>query len=387
MHGTPRARGVRVLAWFLPVAAVAVLGPGSAAAQSAHTPLNLLRNPSVEDGVLFTPTGWETTAVGLPTIRFGWDTETARTGERSLYLYNTSDAVPVWHNWHQYLTDVSGLVGKDVVFRGWTKTRQITGLGYLLVQAYSDTITVESVRTGVDRGTMRERMGIQPADDPQSERGWARAYFDDELAEWTPFEVRLFVPPTTNLIIARAGIFGVVEIWFDDLELIAEPAAAEAPLPVGKNLLANAGFEDGLRDWDFSLAPIDGLRVHAVSDAHSGERAGMIDSQGRPPVEITSSIFQVLNTRQLSGKRVRLSGWMKVEKLENSTAFLRLWGNGVYGDFRPPVSKGISGTTDWTHMSVETALPEGTTQLWVQAGFSTHYGAVYVDDLSLEILE
>ena len=390
MLRTLPARGNRALALaaLSTLAAIAAaFHADPAAAQAGRAPLNLLRNPSVEEGVLFTPTGWETTAVGLPTIRFDWDATTARTGERSLYLYNTSDAVPIWHNWHQYLTEVSGLVGKDVIFRGWAKTRQLRGLGYLLVQAYSDTITVESVRTGVDRVTMRERMGIKPADDPQSERGWARAYFETELEDWTRFEVRLFIPPTTNLLIVRAGIFGVGEIWFDDLELVAEPPAKEAPLPAGKNLLMNAGFEEGLSGWDFSLAPMDGLRVHLVPDGHSGANSASIESQGRPPVEIQSSIFQVFNTRQLSGKKVRFQGWVRVEELVNSQAYLRLWANGTYGDYRPPPSKGLSGTSEWTLLTVEAKIPEGTTQLWAQAAFATHYGTVYVDDLSLEIIE
>ena len=386
MFRTPQARGHRILAWLLSFAVLGAAGVRGAAAQSNASQGNLLRNPSVEDGVLFTPTGWETTSVGLPTIRFGWDNATARTGERSLYLYNTSDAVPVWHNWHQYLTDVSDLAGKDVVFRGWAKTRQITGLGYLLVQAYSDTITVESLRTGIDRTKLREQMKIKPSDDPQSERGWARVYFEDELSEWTSFEVRLFVPPTTNLVIVRAGIFGVGEIWFDDLELVAEPAAPEKPFPVGQNLLANPGFEDGFEGWDFSLIPIDGLRVHIAPEGHSGNAAAAIASQRKPPIELISAIFQVFNTREFSGKRVRLSGWLRTEDLQRSQAYLRLWGNGLYGDFRTPNSKGISGTTEWTYLTTEATIPENTTQLWVQAAFSSGVGTVFVDDLSLEIL-
>ena len=65
----------------------------------------------------------------------------------------------------------------------------------------------------------------------------------------------------------------------------------------------------------------------------------------------------------------------------------RRWPFRTYGDFRPPASKGISGTTDWTFLETEATIPEGTTQLWVQASFVTHIGKIYVDDLSLEIVE
>lgn len=384
MTRTRSARGVLAALCFVPL--VLVTGV-AAAAEPAPAAKNHLRNPSAEEGVLFTPTGWETTAVGLPTIRFGWDGSAARAGKRSLYAYNTSDAVPVWHNWHQYLTDVSPFVGKDVVFRGWVKSRQLSGLAYLLVQAYSDTILVEALRHGVDRITMRERMGIRADADPQSERGWARIYLDEEMPEWTPVEVRLHVPPTTNLVIVRAGIFGIGEVWFDELALEVHPAAAEPSLPKGKNLLANPGFEEGLEDWDFSLVPMEGMRVRLASEPHGGLYAAELISSGKPPAEIVSSIFQVLNTRQLSGKRVRLSGWLRVHEMESTQAFLRLWGNGTYGDFRPPVSRAISGNSEWTHLTTEAKIPEGTVQLWAQAGFATHDGRLQVDDLVLEILE
>ncbi len=383
MSRPPVERGFIVTACL---GALALLGAPARAAEPAE-PANWIRNPSAEEGVLFVPTGWETTAVDLPTIRFGWDASTAHSGKRSLYAYNMTDAVPIWHNWHQYLTDVTPFVGKDVVFRAWLKTRQLSGLAYVLVQAYSDTILVEAIRAGVDRVTMRRQMGIQPKDDPQSERGWARVYVDQELSDWTPVEVRLHVPPTTNLVIARAGIFGIGEVWFDDLALTVHPAAAEKPLPKGKNLLANPGFEEGLTSWDFSLAPIDGLRVRLAEESHGGRRAAEIVSQGKPPLEIVSAVFQVLNTRQLSGKRVRFSGWIKTQDLTASRAFLRLWGNGAYGDFRPPVSRAISGTSEWTHLSTEAVLPEDTFQLWAQAAFDTNTGTVLVDDLSLEIVE
>jgi hypothetical protein len=379
------ARGTVLLA---AVTALFFLGPvtAPASAAAATDTEQLIRNGSVEDGVLFTPTGWDTTSSGLPTVRFSWDDTQAHSGERSLHIYSVSDVVPMWHNWNQYIAEVNELGGKEVVLRVWMKTRQLTGQAYLLVTAYTDTVTIEALRTGEDRIQVRREMGIAPADDPQTELGWGRKYFSQEIPEWTPVEVSLYIPASTNLLYVRAGIFGVGEVWFDDFTLDVREATPEKPFPTETNLLVNPGFEKGLEGWDFSLAPMDGMRVRLSEEAHSGDYSVLLESQGEPPVQLVSTVFQALNTRQLSGKRVRLSGWMKLEGLDRSSAFFRVFGTGMYGDFQPPVSQSHSGTMDWTYITVERDVPEDTYVFWAQAGFSTHVGKVWFDDMSLEIV-
>jgi hypothetical protein len=346
----------------------------------------LIRNGSVEEGVLFTPTGWDTTVSGLPTVRFAWDESQAHSGNRSMHIYSVSDVVPMWHNWNQYIAGVNELGGKEVVLKVWMKTEQLTGQAYLLVQAYRDTVTLEALRLGQDRLVTRRSMGIAAAEDPQVETGWGRKYFSEDMPEWTPVEVSLYIPPSTNLLYVRAGVFGVGAVWFDDLSLEVREATPEEPFPTETNLLANPGFEEGLKGWDFSLAPIDGTRVLLSDEAHSGAHSVLLESQGKPPVQIISTVFQAFNTRQISGKRVRLSGWIKIEDLDKSAAFLRLFGTGMYGDFQPPVSESFSNTIDWTYVTMEKDFPADTFVLWSQAGFSTDVGKIWFDDMSLEIV-
>ena len=347
---------------------------------------NLVRNASLEDGVLFTPTGWDTTVSGLPTVSFEWAEGEARTGERSLYVFNASDAVAMWHNWNQTILDVQSFAGKELVLKAWIKTEQIQGKAYLFLQAYSDTITIEAVRTGTPRQEMRVKMGYKPIEDPQTELGWSRKYFSTNVAEWTPIEVSLFIPPTTNLIMVRAGIFGAGRVWFDDFEMVSRPAAKESQIKPGKNLMVNPGFEQGLDGWDFSLAPMEGLRIRTSDIAHSGKKSAMMSSQGRPPLQMLSMYFQVLNTRQLSGKKVRLSAWLRTEDFQ-SKAYIRIFGTGTYGDFRPVASRAIGGTTDWTLVSTEATFPEDTYVVWAQAGMDTNVGTIWVDDVSFELVE
>jgi hypothetical protein len=382
---SPIARGVIVFAAALTIGTLLEsldLQESQAAAETQQ----LIRNGSVEEGVLFTPTSWDTTDAGIPTIRFDWDETEARTGKRSIHIFNTSDAIPLWHNWSQNFPGVNELGGKEVVFSAWVKTSQLTGQAYLLAQAFRDTVTIEALKTGEPRHLKRTEMGYKPAEDPQVNLGWARLYIDEELPEWTRFEVSLYVPHSTNLLFVRAGILGVGEVWFDDFSLEVREATPEKPFPEGENLLANAGFEDGLQGWDFSLAPLLGTRVSLSGDAHTGNYSALLESQRKPPVQMITTVFQVLNTRELSGKRLRMTGWIKTEELANSKAYLRIFASGLYGDRRLIVSQAISGTTDWTYITLEREIPEETTVVLAHAGFSTDPGKVYVDDLTLEVV-
>ena len=152
MHRSSVARGVLSvsssrMALLVLAAAMVSLIPAAWAEDS-----DLLRNASVEDGVLFTPTAWDTTEAGVPTVRFGWDKVTARSGDRSLYIYNTSDEVPLWHNWSQMYPGVNELGGKKITFRAWVKTGQMQGgRPYLVAQAFRDTVRIEAIRTGNSR--------------------------------------------------------------------------------------------------------------------------------------------------------------------------------------------------------------------------------------------
>jgi hypothetical protein len=357
----------------------------SAPARAAEE-ANLLRNPSAEEGTLVSPAAWDTTMSDMPTVRFAWDGQEAHGGGRSLYILNTSDVIPLWHNWSQSLLGVNELGGKELTLRAWVKTRAVTGKAYILLQAYRDTVFLEAAKAGIPRLQMRTQMNIKPADDPQLELGWARKQTSGDHPEWTPLEVHLYVPPSTNALFVRAGLLGVGEAWFDDLSLTAGPARPERPFPLGKNLLADPGFEGNLDDWDFSMPPVESVRIRADAVAHSGLQSCLIESQRRWQMEIWTHAFQVFNTRALSGKRVRLSGWYKSEGLKNTFACFSIYATGMYGAFHPVVSNAWSGTNDWTFASYETDIPANTYTVWARAVLNTGAGKVWFDDLKFEVL-
>lgn len=373
-------------------ARLALLGAGLAGGLLAVPPAhaadaeNLLRNGSAEAGTLVSPTGWDTTLSDLPTVRFAWDAGTAHGGGRSLYVLNTSDVIPLWHNWSQTLLGVNELGGKELTLRAWVKTGAVTGKAYLLLQAYRDTVLLEAAKAGMPRLQKRQEMNIKPVDDPQLELGWSRKQISGDHPEWTPLEVRLYIPPSTNVVIVRGGLLGIGEAWFDDFSLTPGPARPERPFPLGKNLLADPGFEGNLDEWDFSMPPVEGLRIRADAVAHSGLQACLIESQRRWRMEMWSHVFQVFNTRTLSGKRVRLSGWYKTQDLKNTFACFSVYATGMYGTFHPVVSNAWSGTSDWTFATYEIDIPANTYTVWVRAVLNTGAGKVWFDDLKFEVL-
>jgi hypothetical protein len=228
-------------------------------------------------------------------------------------------------------------------------------------------------------------MGYKYADDPQLELGWARQYFSAEIEEWTPLKVRMFVPPSTNLVIIRVGIFGSGQVWFDDAQLAVRPPAT-TPLPLGKNLLANPGFERPLDDWEFSLPPTPQAAIVRDSTvAHTGRFSARFTAPVKAAFQTYMNACQVFNARNLSGRRVRLSGWGKTENLIDS-AYLSVFSTGMYGVDGSLAGDAFSGTRDWSFYSVEFDVPKDTYTVWARAGVQASPGTTWWDDLKFEVL-
>lgn len=377
----PLALLLLALLAVLPAAATRVAAaPGSGRAG------NLLPNPGFEDGGLFSPTDWDTTVAGVPTVLFYWDDDVKHGGERSVSIINAGDALPVWHNWNHMFLHAGHLVGRDLELTVWVRSAQMGGgRGYVMLQAYRDTVMNKARDEGTTRDEARTAMGFKYADDPQLELGWARQYFSAEHDEWTPLKVRMFVPPTTNLVLVRLGIYGSGQVWFDDAELVAT-APAQAPLPLGRNLLANPGFERPLDDWEFSMpAAVGAAIVSDSSQAHSGRYSALFTAPNRPLYQTFMNVCQVFNAHNLSGRRVRMSGWARTEDIIDS-AYLSIWTTGLYGIAGSLAGDALTGTNDWTFYSVEFDVPKDTYTVWARAGYQAGPGRVWWDDLKFEVL-
>jgi len=351
---------------------------------------NLLPNPGFETalpGHPWMPASWDTFPSGLPTVFFGRDSSLFHGGQYAVSIANLSTSIPMFHNWSQTLLVGREAWGKDLAFSVWTRSNGLQGRAYILLQAYRDTITKMSRIWKVERLAAKERLGIGPLDDPLLSLGWDRRYFSENETEWVKREVRIFVPPSTNIIIVRCGIFGTGQVLFDDASLVSAPAAPSPPVPLHTNLLADPGFEGSGNDWEYSMAPYEGLLVERdTTVAHSGLASIRMEGGLSGPVSVRTGVCQLITNRNLSGKRLRLSGWIKCDSLQTD-AWIAAYCTTLGGDVRAPTPIVFGGNKDWTLTSVDLDVPPAT--YMVSAWFlysAPATGRLFFDDCSLEVL-
>jgi hypothetical protein len=375
----------RILASAVLLSSLALFGSVAHAAPAG--PTNLLSNPSFEEGGLFSPTDWDTTVAGVPTVLFYWDPDTKHGGNKALSIVNAGDIIPIWHNWNQMIPAANKFAGKDLELSVWTKSAQLSGRGYVMVQCYRDTVMNYAIARNMTRENARKEMGFKFADDPQLELGWARQYFSPETSDWTERKVRVYVPPTTNLVVVRFGLYGPGQVWFDDAQLAALPARPPAPIALGRNLLANPGFERAPDQWEYSLPPTPGAIIEMDSTtAHSGRYSALMTTMQKPGFQTYQAACQVFNARNLAGKRVRMSGWCKLENINDASAYLSIYATGLYGVDGSLAGDALSGTKDWTYYTVDYEVPKDSYTVWARAGYQSTLGKCWWDDLKFEVL-
>jgi len=362
----------------------------SASAKTAAAPKNLLKNPGFEQGVPDHPwmaAAWDTFQSGLATVFFGRDTMVAHSGRWSVSVANLSTYVPMFHNWSQTLVVGREMQGKDVTFSVWTKSIGMQGRAYILVQAYRDTVGKMSRVWDVDRDTARGRLKMSKSDDPLVNLGWDRQYFSESETDWVRREVRIFVPPTVNILVVRCGIFGVGQVMFDDASLTASPARPPEPVALKTNLLKDPGFEENGDSWEYSLPPYEGLTVERDTTVfHSGHASIRMNGGDQGPVSTRAGVCQVIANRGLSGKRIRLSGWVKTDSLLGQ-AYIKVYCSTVDGDVHEPTPAQFGMNTDWTQTVMEVDCPPGTYMVWGWFLFNCPAsGKLYYDDVSMEVL-
>ncbi|MBI1797245.1 MAG: hypothetical protein HY076_03880 [Candidatus Eisenbacteria bacterium] len=374
------------------VCAVLALGvliacpPASRAAAAG----NLLVNPDFEtalSGHAWMPAGWDTSWSHLPTVFFGRDTSGAHGGRYAVSVANVSTLMPIWHNWSQTVLVASEAWGKDAVFSIWTRSNGVQGRGYVLLQAYRDTVGKMSRIWGVSRDTAMIRIGVRATSDPYVYLGMKREYFSDNETGWVRREVRVYVPPSTNILIVRGGLFGVGQVFFDDASLALEPARPAAELPVGVNLLRDPGFEGSGDEWEYSMPPYDDMRCDRdTSVAHDGKASVRFTGGTVGMVMTRAGVAQVIGNRNIGGKRVRLTGWIKTDSLRSS-ASIKLYATTAAGDSDVAAPSLISNTAPWTKLSLEMDVPTDSYQLWAWLLYNAPaVGKVWFDDASLEVL-
>ena len=372
------------------VLAVGLLGACRVAPAIAATPRNLLVNPGFENpmtGHPWMPAAWDTALSAMSTVFYSRDTVAAHSGRYAASVANVSTLLPLWHNWSQTLVVGPEVWNKDVVFSAWTRSNGVSGRGYILLQAYRDTTGKMARVWGVPRDTALRRLGILMMNDPFVYLGAKREYFSDPETEWVRREVRVFVPPSTNLIIVRGGLFGTGQVFFDDASLTVEPARPPAELPVGVNLLQDPDFEGDGDGWEYSMPPYDEMRCERdTTVVHSGKASVRFTGGLMGMVKTRAGVAQVVGNRSLAGKRVRLTGWVKCDSLM-SQAYIKIYCTTLARDEDISAPKLIGNTTPWTKLEMEMDVPKDAYQVWAWLLYNAPAeGRVYFDNASFEVL-
>ena len=364
--------------------------PFAAPAAPTTAARNLVVNPGFETGLSgheWMPAGWDTSDAGLPTVFFGRDTLSPRSGHYSVNIANTSNVWMFNHNWHQAVLVGRETWGKDAIFSIWTRSSGVDGHGYVLAQCYQDTVTRMAKIWGVDRDEALRRMMINNISDPQRELTWKRLYFPEVTTGWVRREVRLNVPAGTNVIFVRAGLIGTGQVAFDDASLTLVPAAPAPQYPLHANILKDPGFEEGALTWEWTVPPFEGAKITIDSTTSHGGHASMLCSdmfEGYAPARM--GMVQVIDARSLRGKHLRASAWFRADSLE-LTAFSKVYCSTLHGMEQSGAGELLSGTFDWTQNSTEFDVPKDATEIWAWFMLNSPCkGRMWIDDASVEVL-
>ena len=368
------------------VVVACALWSGVAAAQG----VNLLRNGGFEEplaGHAWMPTAWDTSRSGQPSVFFGRDSLAPHGGAWSVNVANVSTRVPMAYNWSQTIVVGPEAWGKDAVLTVWTRSNGVEGRAYALLQAYRDTVAKMSLEWGVDRDEALRRLRMNRSQDPVLDLGWKRQQFSESETQWVRRDLRVYVPPSVNVLYVRVGLLGAGQLMIDDASLTLEQAAMPPATPPKTNLLADAGFEGDGNAWEYSMPPFEGLRVERdTTVAHTGKTSVVLEGH-TGILQARAGVCQVFSNRNLAGKRLRVSGWVKTDSLRTS-AFLKAYCHGMYPEaIAIPGWEQFSLNTPWTKTSFEFDVPPDTYSVWVWFLYLTPAkGRAYYDDLSVEVL-
>lgn len=367
-------------------ASAAVCAPRAAAPAA---PRNLLSDPDFERSLIghdWMPTAWDTSEAGLSTVFFGRDSLSAHSGRFGVNIANTSGLWPMGHNWSQTLLVGRDTWGKQATFSVWTKTAGLQGRAYLLLQAYADTVTKMSRIWDVERDDALRRLGLVRISDPAMNQAWDREQFEDMETGWVRRQARCVIPPGTNVIFVRAGMFGVGTLMIDDASLTLAPAPRATPVAVGQNLFADPGFEAGGDAWEWNVPPFEGARMERDTvKAHTGRVSIHCWNMNNGMSNTRMGVCQPFPGALLAGKHVKISGWFRADSLTGG-AYVKVWVDRPGGSLSSPTRELASDTYDWRYLETEFDVPDDAVQVWPWLVFGAPArGEVWMDDASFVV--
>lgn len=150
------------------------------------------------------------------------------------------------------------------------------------------------------------------------------------------------------------------------------------------NVLTNAGFETGLSGWGAWASDVNSTVV--ASPKHAGTYA--IDEKLNSGESNGGYLQDLIDLGLAVGDAINGSVWIKTDSLVNEQAYLQVeFLNSGWGSLGSLESAKLSGTNDWTQVSVSGTIPSDTVKAHFVlrlASTGAVSGNAYFDDASAD---
>jgi len=366
----------RMSVWILTVLAGAAAG---AAPQALGHPAPTNLDFEGELGAADLPSGWVRWGKPGSGYSLAAVTRVAHGGQRSVWIAGPDDPGDAFGGLGQAFP-AEPYRGKRVRFSGYLRTSRVTGGGAGLCLRINGP---EKRVLAFDNMRDRRVLGT---------------------TEWTRHEIVLDVPEQATAGALGALLAGSGSVWVDDLELEVVDAGTATTESVARGHAAvNLDFEDGTgsgdlpRHWDDQhVAPPtggDGYQVRVdTRRKHGGEASGRIEwkASGKPSPQQFGTLTQMMLPDAYRGKRLRLSGHVRANRVANGYAGLWMRVDGPRGGahlaFDNMKDRGLTGTRRWRSCEIVLDVAQEATAIAFGA-LLTGTGRMWVDDLKLEVVD
>jgi hypothetical protein len=166
-------------------------------------PTNFVANGGAEAGKGDQPSLWFQAMIPADELTFRRDTQTAHTGNASLYIENHHRyQETVCNNWAQKLS--AAPVGKTLELSGWIKTQDADSVNICL-QCWD--------------ATEKNMLGFASTPIVRGDSDWQQLTSDPVI-----------VPEGTKVVMVRAALTGLGKVWFDDISVTETTEPATKPM-------------------------------------------------------------------------------------------------------------------------------------------------------------
>jgi mannose-6-phosphate isomerase-like protein (cupin superfamily) len=205
-------------------------------------------------------------------------------------------------------------------------------------------------------------------------------------AVWQRHDIILNVPDNSAQIAYGIVLEGQGQVWIDDVQ-IEVVGSQVLPAPLDRTIEqqpANLDFEAGNTGW--SAAGSDTQEYVSGIDptiAYRGQASGSIQSIVSRPDGL-GLLRQTVKAGEYRDKRVRISGYLKTDRLNGAASFLMT----IYGQQDQMIysnSRSIDGPTDWQWFWLVLNVPVNSDR--IEYGLALRgEGQVWIDDVRVELV-